>query len=60
MLIDVKDRNSYRNRSLERIQAYIDIDHDPSPTESGKPPASWPTSGDLRVENLNARYSLVC
>ncbi|KAF8188324.1 multidrug resistance-associated ABC transporter [Pholiota molesta] len=40
--------------ALERIQAYIDIDHDPRPTESGKPPASWPTSGDLRVENLNA------
>ncbi|KAF4617652.1 hypothetical protein D9613_005677 [Agrocybe pediades] len=43
--------------SLERIQSYIDIEHEPKPTESGKPPASWPTSGDLRVENLSARYS---
>lgn len=45
--------------SLERIQGYLDIDHEPNPTEGGKPPASWPTSGDLRVENLSARYSEV-
>ncbi|KJA20178.1 hypothetical protein HYPSUDRAFT_204055 [Hypholoma sublateritium FD-334 SS-4] len=43
--------------SLERIQGYIDIEHEPKPTEEGKPPASWPTSGDLRVESLSARYS---
>ncbi|KAF8963040.1 hypothetical protein BDZ97DRAFT_1758980 [Flammula alnicola] len=43
--------------SLERIQDYIDIEHEPKPTESGKPPAAWPTSGELRVENLSARYS---
>ncbi|KAF9553875.1 multidrug resistance-associated ABC transporter [Agrocybe pediades] len=43
--------------SLERIQSYLDIEHEPKATESGKPPASWPTSGDLRVENLSARYS---
>jgi len=43
--------------SLERIQRYLDIDHEPESTETGKPPAYWPTSGDLRVENLSARYS---
>ncbi|KIJ38948.1 hypothetical protein M422DRAFT_175814, partial [Sphaerobolus stellatus SS14] len=43
--------------SLERILGYIDIEQEPKPTEVGKPPASWPTSGDLRVENLSARYS---
>ncbi|KAF8876201.1 hypothetical protein CPB84DRAFT_1853019 [Gymnopilus junonius] len=43
--------------SLERIQGYLDIDHEPKSTESGQPPAAWPTSGDLRVENLSARYS---
>ncbi|KAH9480738.1 ATP-binding cassette transporter abc4 [Psilocybe cubensis] len=43
--------------SLERIQGFIDIEHEPKPTEDGKPPAAWPTSGDLRVENLSARYS---
>ena len=45
--------------SLERIQGYIDIEHEPEATEAGKPPAAWPTSGDLRVENLSARYSQV-
>ncbi|KAJ3513917.1 hypothetical protein NLJ89_g2683 [Agrocybe chaxingu] len=43
--------------SLERIQGYLDIDHEPKPSASGKPPAAWPTSGDLRVESLCARYS---
>ena len=45
--------------SLERIQGYIDIEHEPTPTEGGKPPAAWPTGGGLQVENLSARYSAV-
>ncbi|KAJ7657330.1 hypothetical protein DFH06DRAFT_1297973 [Mycena polygramma] len=43
--------------SLERIQAYIDIEHEKPATDSGKPPAYWPASGELRVEGLSARYS---
>ncbi|KAJ6561237.1 hypothetical protein DFH09DRAFT_1160834 [Mycena vulgaris] len=43
--------------SLERIHAYIHIDHEKRATESGKPPAYWPGSGDLKVEHLSARYS---
>ncbi|KAF8957025.1 multidrug resistance-associated ABC transporter [Flammula alnicola] len=43
--------------SLERVQGYIDIEHEPKPTDVGKPPAAWPASGDLRVEKLSARYS---
>jgi ABC-type multidrug transport system fused ATPase/permease subunit len=43
--------------SLERIQSYLEIDHEPAPTENGVPPAYWPASGSLRVENLTARYS---
>lgn len=30
---------------------------EPKPSESGKPPAYWPASGSLRIENLSARYS---
>ena len=45
--------------SLERIHGYIDIEHEPKAVEAGKPPAAWPTSGNLRVENLSARYSQV-
>lgn len=33
------------------------IDHEPEATEQGKPPAYWPASGHLVVENLSARYS---
>ncbi|KAH7915135.1 hypothetical protein BJ138DRAFT_1170143 [Hygrophoropsis aurantiaca] len=43
--------------SLERIDSYIKVEQEPKPTEGGKPPAYWPASGDLRVENLSARYS---
>ncbi|EMD39545.1 hypothetical protein CERSUDRAFT_150070 [Gelatoporia subvermispora B] len=43
--------------SLERIAQYLDIEHEPKPTRDGIPPAHWPTSGDLKVEHLYARYS---
>ena len=43
--------------SLERIQAYLEIEHEPQPTKENVPPAAWPTSGELRVEGLSARYS---
>lgn len=44
-------------KSLERIHAYVKIEQEPKPTKEGIPPAYWPSSGDLRVENLSARYS---
>ncbi|KAF8319735.1 hypothetical protein DL93DRAFT_2124628 [Clavulina sp. PMI_390] len=43
--------------SLERIEAYLDIDHEPPFVEERKPPAAWPTSGDLVIEKLGAKYS---
>ncbi|KAH7918845.1 hypothetical protein BV22DRAFT_1100101 [Leucogyrophana mollusca] len=43
---------------LERVDSYIKIEQEPKSTEGGQPPAYWPASGDLRVENLSARYSL--
>ncbi|KAJ7264448.1 P-loop containing nucleoside triphosphate hydrolase protein [Mycena haematopus] len=46
-----------QGNSLERIQGYIDIEHEKPVTEAGKPPAYWPSSGDLQVEGLSARYS---
>jgi ABC-type bacteriocin/lantibiotic exporter with double-glycine peptidase domain len=45
------------NFSLERIEAYMNIDHEPCSSESGTPPAYWPSSGEVRVEKLSARYS---
>ncbi|KAF9029722.1 hypothetical protein BDZ89DRAFT_1065204 [Hymenopellis radicata] len=44
--------------SLERIQQYLSIEQEPKPTEPGTPPAYWPASGSLVVENLSARYSV--
>ncbi|KAI0068098.1 P-loop containing nucleoside triphosphate hydrolase protein [Artomyces pyxidatus] len=43
--------------SLERIKSYIDIEQEPKATKDGVPPAYWPASGDLKVDNLSARYS---
>lgn len=43
--------------SLERIRAFTIIEQEPKPIADKVPPAAWPTSGDLRVEGLNARYS---
>ena len=43
--------------SLERIQEYTSIEQEPQPTPEGVPPAYWPASGELIVENLSAKYS---
>ncbi|KAJ7919496.1 hypothetical protein B0H13DRAFT_2430321 [Mycena leptocephala] len=53
---DVQIQVSVGN-SLERIQQYIYIEQEPKSTEAGKPPAHWPSSGELIVEKLSARYS---
>ncbi|EMD37786.1 hypothetical protein CERSUDRAFT_65379 [Gelatoporia subvermispora B] len=45
------------NGHLERIQQYLTIEHEPEPSKTGNPPAYWPSSGALRVEQLSARYS---
>ena len=46
-------------RSLERILQYLTIEQEPKSTVDGVPPAYWPASGALKVENLSARYSTV-
>ncbi|CAA7260747.1 unnamed protein product [Cyclocybe aegerita] len=56
-LVRVFNELEVQSNSLERIQGYLDINHEPQPSASGKRPAAWPTSGDLRVEKLSARYS---
>ncbi|KAI0085671.1 P-loop containing nucleoside triphosphate hydrolase protein [Irpex rosettiformis] len=43
--------------SLERIQQYLVIEQEPKATKEGIPPAYWPASGELIVENLSAKYS---
>ncbi|KAJ7794180.1 P-loop containing nucleoside triphosphate hydrolase protein [Mycena olivaceomarginata] len=43
--------------SLERIVQYLGIEQEPKPTQAGVPPAYWPASGEIRAENLSAKYS---
>ncbi|KAJ7237003.1 P-loop containing nucleoside triphosphate hydrolase protein, partial [Mycena rebaudengoi] len=42
---------------LERIQSYVNMEHEKPVTKAGRPPAYWPASDEPRVENLSARYS---
>ncbi|KEP49369.1 ABC transporter [Rhizoctonia solani 123E] len=46
-----------QGNSLERIQDYIQIEQEPESTPEKVPPAFWPASGNITVENLTARYS---
>ncbi|KAK7035939.1 P-loop containing nucleoside triphosphate hydrolase protein [Favolaschia claudopus] len=43
--------------SLERIENYLQIEQEPKASVNGRPPAQWPSSGNLRATNLSARYS---
>ncbi|SJL07707.1 uncharacterized protein ARMOST_11057 [Armillaria ostoyae] len=46
-----------QGNSLERIHAYLGAEQEEKTSKDREPPAYWPTSGELRVENLSARYS---
>ncbi|KAJ7156234.1 hypothetical protein C8R46DRAFT_429362 [Mycena filopes] len=46
-----------QSNSLERIKQYIEIEQEPKATAAGVPPAYWPASGDISVQNLSAKYS---
>ncbi|KAJ6594858.1 P-loop containing nucleoside triphosphate hydrolase protein [Mycena capillaripes] len=56
-VVRITNEFEVQGNSLERIQGYINIEHEKEATETGKPPAYWPASGDLRVEGLSASYS---
>jgi len=43
--------------SVERVQDYLVIEKEKENTPAGVPPAYWPASGSIRIENLSARYS---
>ncbi|KAJ6555073.1 hypothetical protein DFH09DRAFT_1318263 [Mycena vulgaris] len=56
-IVRILNEFEVQGNSLERIQGYINIEHEKSATETGKPPAYWPASGELRVNHLSAKYS---
>ncbi|KAJ7931122.1 hypothetical protein B0H13DRAFT_2228071 [Mycena leptocephala] len=55
--VHVVNQFEVQGNSLERIQSYLTIEQEPKPTASGIPPAYWPASGNLSVDNLSAKYS---
>lgn len=40
----------------QRIEDYLKIDQEPCPVPSKQPPAAWPTSGEIILDKLSARY----
>jgi ABC-type multidrug transport system fused ATPase/permease subunit len=44
--------------SFQRVMQYATLPSEPLPTEQGKPPAAWPTDGDVIVKNLSVKYAL--
>ncbi|KAH6912895.1 ATP-binding cassette transporter [Coprinopsis sp. MPI-PUGE-AT-0042] len=55
--IRVLNEFEVQGNSLERIERYVDVEHEKKPSEDGVPPAYWPADGTLHVQNLSARYS---
>jgi hypothetical protein len=43
---------------LKCIVQYLGIEQEPKPTQVGVP-GYWPASGEIRAENLSAKYSTV-
>lgn len=46
-----------QGNSVERIEDYMVIDQEPPSVPERKPPAAWPTSGEVVLENLCAKYA---
>lgn len=46
-----------QGNAVERIEDYLIIDQEPVSVASKQPPASWPTSGEIILDRLSAKYS---
>src|SRR5579859_6702570 len=44
--------------SFQRVMQYATLPAEPPATENGKPPAAWPTDGDVTIKNLSVKYAL--
>ncbi|KAJ3716918.1 hypothetical protein C8R42DRAFT_587922 [Lentinula raphanica] len=55
--LEAEGETHSHGRSLERLDSYLKIDHEARVGDGSMPPAHWPSSGELRVENLHAKYS---
>lgn len=46
-----------QGNAVERIEDYLVIDQEPPSVKSKTPPAAWPTSGEIVLNQLSAKYS---
>jgi ABC-type multidrug transport system fused ATPase/permease subunit len=46
-----------QGNSVERVEDYFVIDQEPASDDSKKPPAAWPTSGEVVLDGLCAKYA---
>lgn len=46
-----------QGNAVERIEDYLIIDQEPVSVPSKEPPAAWPTSGEIVLDGLSAKYS---
>ncbi|KAL1411644.1 hypothetical protein Q8F55_002608 [Vanrija albida] len=46
-----------QGNAVERIEDYLIIDQEPASVKSKTPPAAWPTSGEIVLNQLSAKYS---
>src|SRR5947207_6234844 len=44
--------------SFERVMQYATLPSEPLATVQGKPPAAWPTDGDVSIKNLSVTYAV--
>ncbi|GJJ77848.1 hypothetical protein EMPS_10207 [Entomortierella parvispora] len=57
-LIRIYAENEMNMNAVERVAEYLDLEEEPPAIiEGSRPPASWPHSGAIAVENLSMRYS---
>ncbi|RDW35808.1 P-loop containing nucleoside triphosphate hydrolase protein [Yarrowia lipolytica] len=50
--------NEMNMNSVERIQEYLDLDQEPPAViEDSRPPANWPSKGEIEVNNLSLKYA---
>lgn len=46
-----------QGNAVERIEDYLQIDQEPVDVPTRQPPAAWPTSGEIVLDRLSAKYS---
>lgn len=44
--------------AIERIKEFTDVQREPAEFIEPRPPASWPSKGEIKCENLVIRYSV--